>query len=94
MLATAMDIGLPPSWNVAVMQIQVASMQKEPSDSLLDLGQFRYQAGNAQTTVTAKAWCNVALLGWTQREVLETYLRLQPFAEDWDAPGMEAYDEL
>ena len=94
MAVTAMDIGLPPSWNVAVMQIQVASMQKEPCDFPLDLGRFHYQAGNAQTTVTAKACCNMALLGWTQREALETYLRLQTFAEDWDAPGMEAYDEL
>jgi hypothetical protein len=33
-------------------------------------------------------------LGWTPAETLETYLRLQPFAEDWGAPGMEAYDAL
>lgn len=27
-------------------------------------------------------------------ESLELHLRLRPFEEDWNAPGMEAYDEL
>jgi hypothetical protein len=33
-------------------------------------------------------------LGWTAIEALETHLRLRNFAEDWDALGMEAYDDL
>lgn len=33
-------------------------------------------------------------LGWTQIEALETRLRLSSFAEDWDAPGMDAYDDV
>ena len=33
-------------------------------------------------------------LGWTAAEIAETYYRLMSFKEDWDAPGMEAYDEL
>ena len=33
-------------------------------------------------------------LGWSAVEALETHLRLQNFADDWDAPGMEAYDDL
>ena len=33
-------------------------------------------------------------LGWTTAEIAETYHRLMSFKDDWDAPGMEAYDEL
>lgn len=33
-------------------------------------------------------------LGWTAAETEETYHRLKSFKDDWDAPGMEAYDEL
>jgi hypothetical protein len=32
-------------------------------------------------------------LGWTEEQASETYFRLSSFKEDWDAPGMEAYDE-
>lgn len=28
------------------------------------------------------------------KKAIETYLRLKSFAEDWDAPGMEIYDEM
>ena len=33
-------------------------------------------------------------LGWTAAEIAETHYRLIAFKDDWDAPGMEAYDEL
>ena len=33
-------------------------------------------------------------LGWSQEEALETRMRLRAFEEDWNAPGMEAYDSL
>ncbi len=33
-------------------------------------------------------------LGWSQEEAIQTYYRLMPFKEDWEAPGMEAYDAL
>ncbi len=33
-------------------------------------------------------------LGWSEEETRETYYRLLNFKEDWEAPGMEAYDEL
>lgn len=33
-------------------------------------------------------------LEWTAAEIEETYHRLKSFKDDWDAPGMEAYDEL
>ena len=33
-------------------------------------------------------------LGWTTDKAAEIYLRLRHFEEDWDAPGMDAYDGL
>lgn len=42
-------------------------------------------------------WPKVRLirdLGWSLAEVIETRNRLASFEEDWDAPGMELYDEL
>jgi hypothetical protein len=35
----------------------------------------------------------MASLNWTQAEMLETRLKLRRFADDWDAPGMDAYNE-
>jgi hypothetical protein len=36
----------------------------------------------------------VSNLGWSAEEVQETRARLSALEEDWDAPGMEAYDQL
>ncbi len=33
-------------------------------------------------------------LGWSRREAAEIRRRLLPFEEDWNAPGMDAYDAL
>ena len=33
-------------------------------------------------------------LGWSREQALETRMRLRTFEEDWNAPGMEGYDEL
>jgi hypothetical protein len=36
----------------------------------------------------------VSDLDWSAEEVRETRARLATLEEDWDAPGMEAYDAL
>jgi hypothetical protein len=36
----------------------------------------------------------ISNLGWTSAQAAETYHRLQSFQTDWDAPGMEVYDQL
>ena len=36
----------------------------------------------------------VSNLDWSIEEVQETRARLAALEEDWDAPGMEAYDTL
>ncbi|MBF0524139.1 MAG: hypothetical protein HQK56_03475 [Deltaproteobacteria bacterium] len=33
-------------------------------------------------------------LGWSVTDSLETRVRLRSFEEDWNAPGMEVYDDL
>lgn len=33
-------------------------------------------------------------LGWTLEETIDARNRLSSFEEDWEAPGMELYDEL
>jgi len=33
-------------------------------------------------------------LGWTREEAADVRARLSSFEQGWDAPGMEAYDDL
>lgn len=37
---------------------------------------------------------DLAARGWTEREAADTRARLRSFDNDWEAPGMEAYDAL
>ncbi len=71
------------------------------AEPLLPTGMYRvgkccyWRSGNS-TILLAPAWrgLHVGQLGWSREETQETYWRLQNFADDWDAPGMEAYDDL
>jgi hypothetical protein len=47
-----------------------------------------------QQPATAKPPLQVADLGWTPQQAAETRARLASFEEDWDAPGMDGYDDL
>lgn len=50
---------------------------------------------NAVVTVgTAPSRLLVRDLGWTREQTIETRHRLATFEEDWNAPGMEVYDDL
>ena len=46
------------------------------------------------TTHTAANKLLISELGWSLEQAIETRMRLRTFEEDWDAPGMESYDEL
>ena len=45
-------------------------------------------------TPAAAAPLLVADTGWRAEEARDTRARLAAWEEDWDAPGMEAYDRL
>ncbi len=45
------------------------------------------------TVPTAVKRMLIQNLGWTHEQAIETRLRLRAFEEDWDAPGMELYDD-
>ena len=92
MLATTIDVGIPPAWNLAVMEIREEQPKTEPKTGLGHFARFPYSAGNALTTAMTHQPNSIEALGWTAAEALETYMRLRSFAENWDAPGMEVYD--
>lgn len=95
MLATTIDtFNIPSLWYPAVQQIQAASAPPPPT-YLDTLSKGYYIVGSSSTVTRHKTNLpRVEKLGWSGLETLETHLRFCNFADDWDAPGMEAYDEL
>ena len=95
MLATTIDaLNIPPLWYPVVQQIQAATEGLRPtySDSF---GKGSYILGASSTVSTHVVKLpGIEQLGWSAIEALETHLRFSSFAEDWDAPGMEAYDDM
>lgn len=91
---TTIDTSFPPAWNAAVMEIRRARVDDRPGTLLTGFKPWLYLAGNALTTAMITPARSIEALGWTPAEALETHLRLRAFAEDWDAPGMEVYDDL
>jgi hypothetical protein len=58
-------------------------------------GERRRRPGRGQTRARQqKKELRVADLGWTVNEAREARARLVGFEEDWDAPGMQEYDNL
>lgn len=51
---------------------------------------------SAATTISnpSDRLLDIQELGWSELQALKTRVRLESFAEDWEAPGMEAYDDL
>lgn len=95
MLATTIDtLNIPPLWYPVVQQIQVAEPPTPTYLERLSKG-FHYVLGNSSTVTTHRAdLLRIEQLGWSAIEALETHLRFRSFAEDWDSPGMEAYDDM
>jgi hypothetical protein len=55
----------------------------------------RREAGKDQRTAgLEKRPLRVSELGWTRQEAAEARGRLAAFEEDWNAQGMEAYDDV
>jgi len=93
MLATmTLDSHIPHAWNAAVQEIRRVDASDKPRIAIETIFSMPYIVGNA-ITMAPVANLSIAALGWTPVEALETYLRLRNFAEDWDAPGMDTYDQ-
>lgn len=96
MLATTVDaLNIPALWYPVVQQIQTTT--EPPNSSYLDRISrgFHYILGPSSTvSASVVKLPEIEQLGWSAVEALETHLRFRSFAEDWDAPGMEAYDDL
>lgn len=86
----AIDTDIRSARNAVVMEIPQCA-EKTTSTPTPNIERSHYRPGNA---VTVKIPHSIEELGWTPDEALETCLRLRTFAEGWDAPGMEAYDNL
>lgn len=86
---------------IPALEYNVVQQVRAAAEPLLPTGMYRvgkccyWRSGNS-TILLAPAWrgLHVGQLGWSREETQETYWRLQNFADDWDAPGMEAYDDL
>lgn len=95
MLATTIDaLNIPPLWYPVVQQIQPVTEPLKPS-YLDNLGKGFYMFGTSNTVSTRVVKLpGIEQLGWSAVEALETHLRFRSFAEDWNFPGMEAYDDM
>jgi|GEM_PF-1482631 hypothetical protein len=88
----------PNFWNTITMTKPYKSIAKgkqitSPTGITEQIPRF-YQPGNTISTAFSGNILSIQSLGWTAEETLETYARLRHFEEDWDAPGMEGYDQL
>lgn len=96
MLATSIDLPpLPPTWYSVVEQIKAAVQPPKLVFPERIRNSYGYVSGTSSTVIRLLGiQNNIDQLGWSAIETLETHLRLRSFAEDWNAPGMEAYDAL
>ena len=62
------------------------------ADPSQEAGSSKGKPGRMAQSVSAPLL--VSNLGWSVEEAKETRTRLAALEEDWDAPGMEAYDRL
>ena len=53
-----------------------------------------FQAAETASFERGRSELLVADLGWTLDETAESHFRFRTFADDWDARGMEDYDDL
>jgi hypothetical protein len=91
------NLELPP--NGCTMRELVRAIERATESANLKysecFGKAFYILGTSSTVSThIFKMLEIEQLGWTAVEALETHLRFSGFAEDWNAPGMEVYDEM
>lgn len=75
----------------------VVDEQGVPHSVVLDIAEFKQlleRAGGQAQEPRPVGALRVSDLGWTREQTLDTRTRLCAFEDDWDAPGMDAYDGL
>lgn len=64
---------------------------------VLEIGEFRsllQSVGVQAQELPHSEPLRLSDLGWTGQETLDTRIRLRSFEDDWEAPGMDAYDRV
>jgi len=93
MFTLTIDHSIPPDWHSVVVQTVIRTKSQQTMTASPEMAvSYHYVPGNALTT--AERHNCIEALGWSKADALETLLRLRTFAEDWEEPGMEAYDDL
>ena len=74
------------------------ALKQDPSIASADDTERVPDASRSETPSAAAGTDDPPLLvrdlGWSQVETADTRPRLRPFEDDWDAPGMDAHDDL
>lgn len=68
-----------------------------PQSVVLEIGDFKRLLQSAGVQAEMPEHPKPPLLsdlGWSPEEALDTRIRLRSFEDDWEAPGMDAYDRL
>ena len=68
-----------------------------PCSVVLEISEFRslLQSAGVQAQQLPHAGpLRLIDLGWSGEEAQDTRLRLRSFEDDWEAPGMDAYDNV
>lgn len=68
-----------------------------PHSVVLEIGEFKSLLQSAGVQAHEIPYCEalrLSDLGWTFEEALDTRTRLRSFEDDWEAPGMDAYDRV
>jgi len=64
------------------------------TENFIKAGGYLHRSDIEKSVTAVHTGNDIEMLGWTPEEAFETHARLRSFKEDWNYPGMEAYDEL
>lgn len=75
----------------------VVDEQGIPHSVVLEIGEFRnllLSAGVQMQELPQAGPLRLSDLGWSGAEAQDTRIRLRSFEDDWEAPGMDVYDNV
>ncbi|WP_133512882.1 toll/interleukin-1 receptor domain-containing protein [Candidatus Thiosymbion oneisti] len=80
--------------DLALRPYQPGDRDRQPFQPLIDTDITPLEKADVMISNATSSGRPIVGLGWSNEEALETRMRLRTFEDDWDAPGMEVYDEL